>query len=64
MSEHQDDLAENGARLDGKRRLARTEQLGREANDELTAALTPAERDQLMRLLAREAPPDEPCAGA
>ncbi|MEU1263733.1 MarR family winged helix-turn-helix transcriptional regulator [Streptomyces cellulosae] len=46
----------------GERRLAQTERLGREANDELTAALTPAERDQLMRLLARVADLDEPCA--
>ncbi|KDQ68383.1 MarR family winged helix-turn-helix transcriptional regulator [Streptomyces halstedii] len=37
----------------GKRRLLRTEELGREANDELTAALTPEERTQLVHLLTR-----------
>lgn len=37
----------------GKRRLLRTEELGRAANDELTAALTPEERTQLVRLLTR-----------
>ncbi|MFI1589003.1 MarR family winged helix-turn-helix transcriptional regulator [Streptomyces halstedii] len=37
----------------GKRRLLRTEELGREANDELTAALTPEERKQLVHLLTR-----------
>ncbi|WP_327289950.1 MarR family winged helix-turn-helix transcriptional regulator [Streptomyces sp. NBC_01198] len=46
----------------GKRRLLQTEKLGREANDELTAALTPAERTQLMGLLARMVQEDEPCA--
>ena len=37
----------------GRQRLARTERLSDEANDELTAALTPAEREQLIGLLAR-----------
>ncbi|MER5740474.1 MarR family winged helix-turn-helix transcriptional regulator [Streptomyces sp. NPDC002262] len=46
----------------GKRRLVQTEKLGRQANDELTAALTPAERTQLMSLLARMVQPEEPCA--
>ncbi|GAB1336621.1 hypothetical protein ACE1SV_32110 [Streptomyces sp. E-15] len=46
----------------GKRRLLRTEKLGRQANDELTAALTPAERTQLMGLLARIVQQEEPCA--
>lgn len=45
----------------GKRRLIQTERLGREANDELTAALTPAERTQLMGLLVRIVQPEEPC---
>ncbi|AGM07141.1 MarR family transcriptional regulator [Amycolatopsis keratiniphila] len=44
----------------GSRRLRRTEKLGDEANDELTAALTPAERDQLVDLLARVVSPVEP----
>jgi MarR family transcriptional regulator, lower aerobic nicotinate degradation pathway regulator len=48
----------------GKSRLRQTEELGREANDELTAALTPAERTQLMGLLARIVQPQEPCAGS
>lgn len=47
---------------EGGRRLARTEELGREANDDLTAALTPAERDQLVALLQRVVEPGEPCA--
>ncbi|WP_329518981.1 MarR family winged helix-turn-helix transcriptional regulator [Spirillospora sp. NBC_01491] len=46
----------------GKRRLLQTEKLGQEANDELTAALTPAERTQLMGLLVRIVQPEEPCA--
>ncbi|MFJ3141308.1 MarR family winged helix-turn-helix transcriptional regulator [Streptomyces halstedii] len=37
----------------GKRLLLRTEELSRAANDELTAALTPEERTQLVRLLTR-----------
>ena len=37
----------------GERRLRRTEQLGDEANEELTAGLTPAERRQLIDLLTR-----------
>ncbi|KUJ35339.1 MarR family winged helix-turn-helix transcriptional regulator [Streptomyces sp. NPDC093228] len=45
----------------GKRRLIQTESLGREANDELTAALTPAERTQLMDLLVRIVQQEEPC---
>ena len=45
----------------GTRRLQRTEQLGDEANDELTAALTPAEREQLINLLTRIVQPEEPC---
>jgi DNA-binding MarR family transcriptional regulator len=44
----------------GSRRLRRTEKLGDEANDELTAALTPAERNQLVELLARIVAPVEP----
>jgi DNA-binding MarR family transcriptional regulator len=50
----------------GRRRLLQTDRLGREANDELTAALTPAERTQLMDLLARivQPEPEEPCAGS
>ncbi|WP_141202826.1 MarR family winged helix-turn-helix transcriptional regulator [Streptomyces griseorubiginosus] len=48
----------------GKRRLLQTEKLGDEANDLLTAALTPAERTQLMGLLARIVQPEEPCAEA
>lgn len=41
----------------GRRRLRRTEELGDRANDELTAGLTPAEREQLMALLARVVEP-------
>jgi DNA-binding MarR family transcriptional regulator len=41
----------------GRRRLHRTEQLGDQANEELTAALTPAEREQLIGLLTRIAWP-------
>ncbi|MET1075320.1 MAG: MarR family winged helix-turn-helix transcriptional regulator [Umezawaea sp.] len=44
----------------GSRRLRRTEKLGDDANDELTAALTLAERDQLVDLLTRIASPVEP----
>ncbi|MFD0022783.1 MarR family winged helix-turn-helix transcriptional regulator [Streptomyces sp. NPDC058382] len=47
---------------DGERRLLQTEKLGREANDELTASLTPAERTQLMDLLVRVVEQEEPCA--
>ncbi|MFI0259282.1 MarR family winged helix-turn-helix transcriptional regulator [Streptomyces sp. NPDC017056] len=43
----------------GERRLRRTEKLGDRANEELTAALTPAEREQLMALLARVAEPGQ-----
>ncbi|MEU9288523.1 MarR family winged helix-turn-helix transcriptional regulator [Streptomyces sp. NPDC048275] len=46
----------------GRRRLLQTEKLGHEANDELTAVLTPAERTQLMSLLARIVQQEEPCA--
>lgn len=46
----------------GLERLHRSEELGRRANDELTAPLTPAERDQLTALLTRLINPDEPCA--
>jgi len=42
----------------GRERLARTEQLSDEANEELTAALTPAERAQLIGLLARVVEPE------
>jgi DNA-binding MarR family transcriptional regulator len=41
-------LTEAGARL-----LARTEKLGEEANAELTAALSDAEREHLVALLGR-----------
>ncbi|MFG2830189.1 MarR family winged helix-turn-helix transcriptional regulator [Streptomyces sp. NPDC048434] len=44
---------------DGRRRLGRTQQLGDEANAELTADLTPAEREQLIALLTRIALPGE-----
>ncbi|GIM94846.1 MarR family winged helix-turn-helix transcriptional regulator [Paractinoplanes toevensis] len=37
----------------GRALLARTERLGAAANDRLTAALSPAERDQLRDLLGR-----------
>ncbi|MEV0846177.1 MarR family winged helix-turn-helix transcriptional regulator [Streptomyces sp. NPDC049954] len=37
----------------GERRLRRTQALGDEANDELTRALSPAEREQLVALLTR-----------
>ncbi|CAM5294642.1 MULTISPECIES: MarR family winged helix-turn-helix transcriptional regulator [Streptomyces] len=43
----------------GERTLRRTEKLGDRANDELTAGLTPAEREQLMALLARVVNPGE-----
>ncbi|GFE20977.1 MarR family winged helix-turn-helix transcriptional regulator [Streptomyces nigrescens] len=43
---------------DGRRRLRRTQQLGDEANAELTATLTPAEREQLIALLTRIALPE------
>jgi len=46
----------------GRRRLLQTERLGREANDELTAALTPAERTQLVGLLSRIVQQEESCA--
>ncbi|MFH9419684.1 MarR family winged helix-turn-helix transcriptional regulator [Streptomyces sp. NPDC017529] len=47
----------------GERRLRRTEKLGDRANEELTAALTPAERAQLMALLARVVEPGQAEAG-
>ncbi|WP_208868871.1 MarR family winged helix-turn-helix transcriptional regulator [Streptomyces glaucescens] len=46
----------------GERRPLQTEKLGRGANEELTAALTPAERTRLMALLARMVEQPEPCA--
>ncbi|MFC0599245.1 MarR family winged helix-turn-helix transcriptional regulator [Streptomyces palmae] len=46
----------------GKRRLRRTEKLGDEANDELTAPLTAEEREQLISLLTRIADPAAGCA--
>lgn len=47
----------------GTRTLRRTQKLGDAANDELTASLSPAERDQLIDLLTRIAAPslDESC---
>ncbi|MBP0459346.1 winged helix-turn-helix transcriptional regulator [Streptomyces bomunensis] len=48
----------------GLRRLAAAEELGDRANDELTSALTPAERAQLVALLERVVRPGEPCADA
>lgn len=45
----------------GERRLRRTEKLGDEANDALTAGLTPQEREQLVSLLARIAGPEAGC---
>ncbi|BDH13802.1 MarR family winged helix-turn-helix transcriptional regulator [Streptomyces hygroscopicus] len=44
---------------DGRRRLRRTQELGDAANAELTAVLTPAEREQLIALLTRIALPGE-----
>jgi MarR family transcriptional regulator, lower aerobic nicotinate degradation pathway regulator len=45
----------------GTRLLLRTEKLGEQANAELTATLTPDERDQLIALLTRlVAPADQP----
>ncbi|WP_019631640.1 MarR family winged helix-turn-helix transcriptional regulator [Actinomadura atramentaria] len=46
---------------EGERRLRTTERLGREANERLVAALDPAERAQLLALLARIIDPEEPC---
>ncbi|MEU5211580.1 MarR family transcriptional regulator [Streptomyces sp. NPDC020742] len=43
---------------DGRQRLRRTQQLGDRANAELTADLTPAEREQLIALLTRIALPE------
>lgn len=43
----------------GREILARTERLGEAANAELTTALTPAEREQLLALLARIVSPAE-----
>ena len=43
----------------GRKRLARTELLTEEANDELAAGLTPVEREQLIALLARVVRPEE-----
>jgi MarR family transcriptional regulator, lower aerobic nicotinate degradation pathway regulator len=47
----------------GRRRLRRTELLGDQANDELTAALAPAEREQLIQLLTRIVRPEQPGPG-
>ncbi|MFG2223112.1 MarR family winged helix-turn-helix transcriptional regulator [Streptomyces sp. NPDC048644] len=44
---------------EGRRRLRRTQKLGDEANAELTAALTPDERAQLVALLTRIVRPGE-----
>lgn len=46
----------------GRRLLRRAVRLGDAANDELTAALSPAERAQLVDLLTRIVQPGEPCA--
>ncbi|MER7394916.1 MarR family winged helix-turn-helix transcriptional regulator [Streptomyces sp. NPDC000151] len=48
----------------GSRTLRRTQKLGDAANAELTAALSPAERDQLVDLLTRIATPglDDRCS--
>ncbi|MFC6066606.1 MarR family winged helix-turn-helix transcriptional regulator [Streptomyces ochraceiscleroticus] len=48
----------------GTRTLRRTQKLGDAANAELTAALSPAERDQLIDLLTRIAAPglDDRCS--
>ncbi|WP_432040232.1 MarR family winged helix-turn-helix transcriptional regulator [Streptomyces cucumeris] len=48
---------------DGELRLRRTRRLGDEANDALTAGLSPAEREQLIGLLRRIVDPAEPCDG-
>ncbi|MER0483921.1 MarR family winged helix-turn-helix transcriptional regulator [Streptomyces sp. Edi2] len=45
--------------VDGRQRLRRTQQLGDEANAELTEDLTPAEREQLVALLTRIALPGQ-----
>ncbi|MFG2888962.1 MarR family winged helix-turn-helix transcriptional regulator [Streptomyces sp. NPDC048248] len=42
----------------GRRRLRRTRRLGDEANAELTAALSPQEREQLIALLTRIVTPE------
>ncbi|MEU3713266.1 MarR family winged helix-turn-helix transcriptional regulator [Streptomyces catenulae] len=47
----------------GRRVLRRTQRLGDRANDELTAALTPAEREQLIALLTRIVRPADDGAG-
>ncbi|TBO61629.1 hypothetical protein EYS09_00105 [Streptomyces kasugaensis] len=52
-----------GRRGPRRRGSADTERLGDKANDELTAALTPAEREQLIGLLTRVVQPEEPCRG-
>ncbi|MEU7589566.1 MarR family winged helix-turn-helix transcriptional regulator [Micromonospora sp. NPDC049230] len=46
----------------GTRLLRRTERLGEQANAELTAALTPEERQHLVRLLTRIVAPHHPPA--
>ncbi|MFF9478751.1 MarR family winged helix-turn-helix transcriptional regulator [Streptomyces sp. NPDC014733] len=47
----------------GRRVLRRTQRLGDRANDELTAALTPAERAQLVALLTRIVQPSDGTGG-
>ncbi|MGW1838960.1 MarR family winged helix-turn-helix transcriptional regulator [Streptomyces sp. BBFR2] len=47
---------------EGLRRLRRTQRLGDRANAELTAALTPAEREQLIGLLTRIVRPADDAA--
>ncbi|WP_405746255.1 MarR family transcriptional regulator [Streptomyces sp. NBC_01525] len=49
---------------EGRRVLRRTQKLGDRANDELTAALTPAEREQLIGLLTRIVRPADGASGA
>ncbi|MFI0795339.1 MarR family winged helix-turn-helix transcriptional regulator [Micromonospora rubida] len=46
---------------DGTQLLRRTQTLGDEANDQLTAALTATEREHLVRLLERIVSPVEAC---
>ncbi|MEV0368814.1 MarR family winged helix-turn-helix transcriptional regulator [Streptomyces sp. NPDC050636] len=43
---------------EGQRRLRRTQRLGDQANAELTAALSPEEREQLIALLTRIVTPE------
>ncbi|WP_407548932.1 MarR family winged helix-turn-helix transcriptional regulator [Streptomyces sp. Pv4-95] len=55
-----DDRRKNaiGISAGGRRRLRRTRRLGDEANAELTAALSPQEREQLIALLTRIVTPE------